>query len=144
MIFFLSVIFINNLLTIKNRQTWKVVATGKRDGELYVLERDDFAFICALRNKSLRASYNYYVISFLNKKVIFLLRLYCLLHHYIVPVSLRKVIDCFILAMNVGRLLCYILFIIIFGILSSSNPIRVFFIMLFLLMIILDSIGFTL
>ena len=54
------------------------MATGKRDGGLYVLERDNSAFISVLKNKSLQASYdlwharlghvNYSVISFLNKK----------------------------------------------------------------------------
>ena len=54
------------------------MATGKRDGGLYVLERGNSAFILALRNISLRASYdlwharlghvNHSVISFLNRK----------------------------------------------------------------------------
>ena len=54
------------------------MATGKRDGGLYVLERGNSAFISILKNKSLRASYdlwharlghvNHYVISFLNRK----------------------------------------------------------------------------
>ena len=54
------------------------MATGKRDGGLYVLERGNSAFISALRNKSLRASYdlwharlghvNHSVIYFLNRK----------------------------------------------------------------------------
>ena len=74
----LSVTFTNNLITIQNRQTGRVVATGKRDGGLYVLERGNSAFISILKNKSLRASYdlwharlghvNHYVISFLNRK----------------------------------------------------------------------------
>ena len=74
----LSVTFTNNLLTIQNCQTGRVVATGKRDGGLYVLESGNPAFISVLRNKSLRASYNlwharlghvnHYVISFLNRK----------------------------------------------------------------------------
>ena len=74
----LSVTFINNLITIQNRQTGRVVAIGKRDGGLYVLERGNSAFISILKNKSLRASYdlwharlghvNHYVISFLNRK----------------------------------------------------------------------------
>ncbi|RVW29453.1 Retrovirus-related Pol polyprotein from transposon RE1 [Vitis vinifera] len=41
-----------------NRQTGRVVATGKRDGGLYVLERDNSAFISIFKNKSLRASYD--------------------------------------------------------------------------------------
>lgn len=74
----LSVTFTNNLITIQNRQTGRVVATGKRDGGLYVLDRGNSDFISALRNKSLRASYdlwharlghvNHSVISFLNRK----------------------------------------------------------------------------
>ena len=74
----LSVTFTNNLFTVQNRQTGRMVATGKRDGGLYVLERGNSAFISVLKNKSLRASYdlwharlghvNYSVISFLNKK----------------------------------------------------------------------------
>ena len=54
------------------------MAPGKRDEELYVLERGNSAFISVLRNKSLRTSYdlwhsrlghvNYFVISFLNKQ----------------------------------------------------------------------------
>ena len=34
----LSVTFIDNFFTVQNRQTGRVVATGKRDGGLYVLE----------------------------------------------------------------------------------------------------------
>ncbi|XP_068645125.1 uncharacterized protein [Aristolochia californica] len=41
----------------RNRQTGKVVATGKRDGGLYVLERGNSAFLSVLQNKSLHASY---------------------------------------------------------------------------------------
>ena len=54
------------------------MATGKHDGGLYVLERDNFAFISVLKNKSLHASFdlwrarlghvNHYVIYLLNKK----------------------------------------------------------------------------
>ena len=76
--FSLSVTFTNNLISIKNRQPGRVVATGKRDGGLYVLERGNSAFISALRNNFLRASYdlwhaclghvNHSVISFLNRK----------------------------------------------------------------------------
>ncbi|RVW33283.1 Retrovirus-related Pol polyprotein from transposon RE1 [Vitis vinifera] len=54
----LSVTFTNNLFTVQNRQTGRVVATGKRDGGLYVLERGNSAFISVLKNKSLRASYD--------------------------------------------------------------------------------------
>ena len=77
--------------------------SNKRDEGIYVLEQDNSAFIYVLKNKSLRDLYdlwhaclgqvNYYVISFF-------LRRNCLFHHYVVPVSLRKVIDCLILAMN--------------------------------------------
>ena len=56
--FLLSVRFTNNLLTIQNRQTGRVVATGKRDGGLNMLERDNSAFISVIGNKSLRASYD--------------------------------------------------------------------------------------
>ena len=76
--FLLSVTFTNNLFTIQNRQTGRMVATSKRDGSLYVLERRNSAFVSVLKNKSLHASYalwharlghvNYFVISFLNKK----------------------------------------------------------------------------
>ena len=75
----LSVTFTNNFLIVQNRQTGKVVATGKRDGGLYVLERGNFAFISVLKNKSLHASYdlwharlghvNHSIISLLNKKM---------------------------------------------------------------------------
>ena len=74
----LSVTFTNNFFTVQNRQTGRVVATGKRDGGLYVLERGNPAFISVLKNKSLHASYNLWhsrlghvnhsVISLLNKK----------------------------------------------------------------------------
>ena len=53
------------------------MATGKRDGGLYVLERRNFAFISVLENKALHASYDLWharlrhvghsVISLLNK-----------------------------------------------------------------------------
>ena len=54
----LSVTFTNNFFTIQNRQTRRVVATGKRDGGLYVLERGNSAFVSVLKNKSLHASYD--------------------------------------------------------------------------------------
>ena len=54
------------------------MATDKRDGGLYVLERENSAFVSVLKNKSLYSSYdlwharlghvNHSVISFLNKK----------------------------------------------------------------------------
>lgn len=74
----LSVTFTNNFFTVQNRQTERVMATSKRDGGLYVLERRHSAFIFVLKNKSLHASYdlwharlehvNHSIISFLNKK----------------------------------------------------------------------------
>ncbi|KAL6323639.1 hypothetical protein AAG906_039235 [Vitis piasezkii] len=42
----------------RNRQTGRVVATGKRDGGLYVLEHGNSAFIYVLKNKALHASYD--------------------------------------------------------------------------------------
>ena len=112
----LSVTFTNNLMTIKNRQTGRVVATDKRDGGLYVLERGNSAFISALRNKSLRASYdlwharlshvNHSIISFLNRKCHLSLTSLLPSPSLCNIVRLRKVIDCLIPAMNVGRLMC--------------------------------------
>ena len=74
----LSITFTNNFFTVQNRQTRRVVATGKKDEGLYVLERGHSAFIFVLKNKSLHALYdlwhshlghvNYSIISFLNKK----------------------------------------------------------------------------
>ena len=74
----LSVTITNNFFTVQNCQTGRVVATGKQDDSLYVLERRNSAFVSVLKNKSLHASYalcharlghvNYSVISFLNKK----------------------------------------------------------------------------
>ena len=54
----LAVTFTNNFFSIQNRQTGRVVATGKRDGGLYVLERGNSAFISILKNKILHASYD--------------------------------------------------------------------------------------
>ena len=54
----LFVTFTNNLITIQNCQTGRVVATDKKDGGLYVLERSNSALISILRNKSLCASYD--------------------------------------------------------------------------------------
>ena len=72
------IIFTNNFFTIQNHETGRMVATGKQDGDLYVLERGNSSFVSILKNKSLHTSYalwfarlghvNYYVISFLNKK----------------------------------------------------------------------------
>ena len=74
----LSVTFTDNFLTVQNRQIGRVVAIGKRDGGLYVLECANYAFISVLKNKSLHASYdlwharlghvNHSIISLLNKK----------------------------------------------------------------------------
>ena len=86
-----------------------MVATGKRDGGLYVLERGNSAFIYVLKNESLCASYdlwhahlghvNHSVISFLNKKGhLFLTSLS--------PVNLRKIINCLIPEMNICHLMC--------------------------------------
>ena len=52
------VTFTNNFFSIQNRQTRRMVATGKRDGGLYVLERGNSAFIFVLKNKALHASYD--------------------------------------------------------------------------------------
>ena len=86
-----------------------MVATGKRDGGLSMLERSNSAFISVLKNKSIRASYdlwharlghvNHSVISFLNKKGhLFLTSLS--------PVNLRKIINCLIPEMNICHLMC--------------------------------------
>jgi len=74
----LSVTFANNFFTVQNCLTRKVVATGKHDGGLYMLERGNSAFISVLKNKSLHASYdlwharlrhvNHYILALLNKK----------------------------------------------------------------------------
>ena len=73
----LVVTFTNNFFSIQNRQTGRVVATGKRDSGLYVLECGNSAFIFVLKNKALHASYDLWhahlghvshsVISLLNK-----------------------------------------------------------------------------
>ena len=39
------------------------MTTGKRGEGLYVLERDNFAFIYVLKNKSLRASYDLWLLT---------------------------------------------------------------------------------
>jgi len=74
----LSVTFANNFFTVQNCLTGKVVATGRRDGGLYVLERGNSAFISVLKNKSLHYSYdlwharlghvNHSILALLNKK----------------------------------------------------------------------------
>jgi len=74
----LSVTFANKFFTVQNCLTGKVVATGRRDGGLYVLERGNSAFISVLKNKSLHASYdlwharlghvNHSILALLNKK----------------------------------------------------------------------------
>ena len=53
-----SVTFIDNFFTIQNRQTRRVVATDRRDGSLYLLERGNSAVVSVLKNKSLYASYD--------------------------------------------------------------------------------------
>ena len=73
----LVVTFTNNFFSIQNRQTERVVATGKRYGGLYVLECGNSDFIFVLKNKALHASYDLWharlghvshsVISLLNK-----------------------------------------------------------------------------
>ncbi|RVW74212.1 hypothetical protein CK203_055962 [Vitis vinifera] len=42
----------------RNRQTRRVVAIDKRDGGLYVMERENSTFISVLKNKALHASYD--------------------------------------------------------------------------------------
>ena len=54
----LVVTFTNNFFSIQNRQTGRVVATGKRDSGLYVLECENSAFIFVLKNKALHALYD--------------------------------------------------------------------------------------
>ena len=85
------------------------MATGKRDGGLYVLECGNSTFISVHKNKSLRASYdlwhaclghvNHSVISFLNKKGHLSLT-------SLLPVNLRKTIDSLIPEMNICHLMC--------------------------------------
>ena len=55
-----SVTFIDNFFTIQNRQTRRVVATDRRDGSLYLLERGNSAVVSVLKNKSLYASYDFW------------------------------------------------------------------------------------
>lgn len=74
----LQVIFTDSSFIIQNKITRKVVATGRRDGGLYVLERSNDAFIFVLNKSILTASYdlwharlghvNHSIISLLNKK----------------------------------------------------------------------------
>jgi hypothetical protein len=74
----LLVTFANNFFTVQNCLTGKVVAIGRCDGGLYVLERGNSAFISVLKNKSLHASYdlwharlghvNHSILALLNKK----------------------------------------------------------------------------
>jgi hypothetical protein len=74
----LSVTFANNFFIVQNCLTGKVVATGRRDGGLYVLDRGNFAFISIFKNKFLHASYdlwhaclghvNHFILALLNKK----------------------------------------------------------------------------
>ena len=52
-VFSLSVTFANNLFTIENRQIGRVVATVKRDGELYMVERDNSVLIFVLKKINL-------------------------------------------------------------------------------------------
>ncbi|KAL6344748.1 hypothetical protein AAG906_002654 [Vitis piasezkii] len=49
----LTVTFTNNFFSFQNCQTRRVVATGKRDGGLYVLKRGNSVFISILKNKAL-------------------------------------------------------------------------------------------
>ena len=73
----LAVTFTNNFFSIQNRQTRRFMATDKRYGSLYVLERGNSTFIFVLKNKALHASYDLWhaclghvshsVISLLNK-----------------------------------------------------------------------------
>ena len=51
--FSFSVTFANNLFTIENRQIGRVVVTVKRDGGLYVVERDNSILIFVLKKINL-------------------------------------------------------------------------------------------
>ena len=112
----LSVTFANNFFTVQNCLTGKVVATGRRDGGLYVLERGNSAFIYVLKNKSLHASYdlwharlkhvNHSILALLNKKDNFISPLYCHLLNYVTHVNLQKIIACLILVMNTSHQMC--------------------------------------
>uniref|UniRef100_A0A2N9HRT6 Uncharacterized protein n=1 Tax=Fagus sylvatica TaxID=28930 RepID=A0A2N9HRT6_FAGSY len=51
-------VIVGNGASLPITHTGRVVATGKRDGGLYVLERGTSAFISVLKNKSLHASYD--------------------------------------------------------------------------------------
>ena len=98
----LSMTFTNNFFTIQNRQTGRAVATSKRDGNLYVLERGNSAFVYILKNKSHSDSYdlwharlghvNHSIISLLNKQGQLSLLSYCHLLHWVVLVKLQRVI----------------------------------------------------
>jgi hypothetical protein len=112
----LSVTFANNFFTVQNCLTGKVVATSRRDGGLYVLERGNSAFIYVLKNKSLHASYdlwharlkhvNHSILALLNKKDNFISPLYCHLLNYVTHVNLQKIIACLILVMNTSHQMC--------------------------------------
>ncbi|KAJ9558897.1 hypothetical protein OSB04_013511 [Centaurea solstitialis] len=49
--------FTNNSFAIQNRKTGEVMAQGRRENDLYVLERAHKAFVASLRSKKLRGSY---------------------------------------------------------------------------------------
>ena len=92
------------------------MATGKCDGGLYMLERDNSAFISILKNKSLHALYdlwharlghvNHSIISLLNKKGQLYLTSLLPSPKLCDTCNLQKVIVCLILIMNIGRLMC--------------------------------------
>ena len=64
--------------------------------------------------------------------VIFLLPHCCLLLHYVTRVKLQKTIACLILVMNDAHLMCWILFIVIFGVPPPLNQLRDLFVVLFI------------
>ena len=58
--FLLSVTFSHDNFVVQNRVTGLAVATGKREGGLYVLERGNSAFVYVLQNKNLHASFEFW------------------------------------------------------------------------------------
>ena len=58
--FLLSVTFSHDNFVVQNRVTGLAVATGKREGGLYVLERHNSALVYVLQNKNLHASFEFW------------------------------------------------------------------------------------
>jgi len=130
--FLFSITFTNDRFIIQNLVTRKVVATGRRENDLYVLERRHHSLLSVFSNNYPRASFDvwhaclghvsHYIISLLNKKCQLCVTSLLATPTICSSCQLAKSHRMSFLMTN-WHLMFWILFIVIYGVHLSFHPI---------------------